>query len=1498
MTNPANTMASNLRSRLQKLSDVLPILQNSDQPVKNAWSSVLRGLDELAAEATAQALVLEMINTISEISHVGSTLDEVLNELVGVIHNRLGLCFVGIFLADTANEYAHLRAGTGDLGRSILSEPVILKIDDKSNVGRAIQQQRAIIITSSNASSFYSPDLSKASAEAVLPLGSQGEVFGVLLLQSINDAAFHLDEHTMVMLKPLAVCVAHTVQTTHSLVAIDQKTEQLAAELVERKTREAKREKFLTEMTTLYNGSQEIGHALSEKQVLDALFQQICTQDPNEVSAYYVKLVDGVPIWAEQTAHWQKNKASAQSSRQRIFADEALRFKLFTTKKVLFIEDVATDERLSEADRAGFAAKGTCSLAILPMSTFGQEIGVLVVYFSRPFIFSKGIKRFWQAMVDQASVLLANRQLIQEVANRAVQLETAAEIARTASSILDVNALLNSAVRLIRDRFDLYYVGVFLLDPAKEWAELRAGTGHAGRTQLAEKHRLRVGGTSMIGWCLANLKARVALDVGKDAVHFQNPHLPDTRSEMAVPLIHRNEAIGALTVQSTEQAAFSRQDTIFFKTMADQMANAIVNADLFEKAQSEIKHRRRIGQEILQRNRELAAINRVTTAVTSTLELQSVLQAITREMAETIQAHTCGVAQLNEDRTELTIVAEYLAQPNAPSAKNTVIPVIGNPSSSQVIETGMSLIVPEPQTNSLTLPIHDLMRERQTQCLMIVPLRVRGEVIGTIGLDIIQDNREFTAAEVELVETIAGQVASAVENARLFEQMQTALVERKRSEEALRKSEEKYRLLLASSPDPIVMYDDSGRATYVNESFVQTFGWTADELLGQRLDFVPKENWPENQQALERVFRDETVFFESKRLTKAGRVLNVLVSGAAHKDKEGKPAGTIAILRDITERKQAETALQEALARTQALYRVGNALARAGNDEQTTFEVILGEYLQLLKLKRGGLMFFDEGSGHHQIGALFMEGRAVKPSLILPVEKDYVSQHLINNPTPLVIEDVQKHPATKDNRDFLEGVQSMLLIPVILREKVVGVIGADSLDPDRTFIQSDIEIGQVIADQLAIWLENRQLLKEAQKRSSLLQTAAEVSRAASSILDVDQLINKSVNLIRDKFDFYYVGLFLVDQAREWAVLRAGTGEAGRIQLKKKHRLKVGGESMIGWCIQQHQARITPDVGADAVHFQNPDLPDTRSEMALPLISRDEIIGALTVQSTLQNAFTNEDITLLQTMADQTANAIKNAHLFEEITQAQEEAEERLQETIALQQLSQALSGTLHVNEILDIFFRACTKVIGFEYVLLSLVDNAQQRVKAIGGVGISENNIRQAICPLNSTDIMADIIKTGRTEIISGWDDRFNRKTFRAEGRANWVRLFTPITLRQDNIGLVEAGIKRLGKKGGLETVAMAESQVRLLRAFIDQTALALENARLYEASQRATRREALIKEITTKVRASTDVDTILQTAVKELGEAISGKKAYIHLFPPTNGDKYTSGLEENSSNE
>lgn len=173
-----------------------------------------------------------------------------------------------------------------------------------------------------------------------------------------------------------------------------------------------------------------------------------------------------------------------------------------------------------------------------------------------------------------------------------VQMEVAAGVASATTSILDLDTLLHTAVELIRERFDLYYVGLFLTDEHNRWAILRAGTGKAGQEMLAQGYVLDVDGDSMIGLCIARDEAGVALDVGREPARFENPLLPDTHSEVAIPLRSHGRVIGALNVHSQHVGAFTDLDVTVFRILADQLANGIANARLFaELRRSEEKYR-------------------------------------------------------------------------------------------------------------------------------------------------------------------------------------------------------------------------------------------------------------------------------------------------------------------------------------------------------------------------------------------------------------------------------------------------------------------------------------------------------------------------------------------------------------------------------------------------------------------------------------------------------------------------------------------------------------------------------------------------------------------------------------------------------------------------------------------------------------------------------------------------------------------------------------------
>jgi GAF domain-containing protein len=224
---------------------------------------------------------------------------------------------------------------------------------------------------------------------------------------------------------------------------------------------------------------------------------------------------------------------------------------------------------------------------------------------------------------------------------------------------------------------------------------------------------------------------------------------------------------------------------------------------------------------------------------------------------------------------------------------------------------------------------------------------------------------------------------------------------------------------------------------------------------------------------------------------------------------------------------------------------------------------------------------------------------------------------------------------TAKNADWLSTSATTLLFSITI------ILGLRQLQLE--FVES-----QKLADKTLHDLEGERgsLESRVEARTTQLRAVNEVGRAASAILNPEELIERVVNLITDQFGYYYTALFLVDEKGEQAELLSATGEAGRVLKENKHHLRIGGNSMVGMAISTREARIALDVGAEQLRFENPLLPYTRSEIALPLIIGDRVLGALDVQSTKAGAFGPQEIETLQGMANQVAIAFDNARLYQ------------------------------------------------------------------------------------------------------------------------------------------------------------------------------------------------------------------------------------------------------------
>jgi GAF domain-containing protein/HAMP domain-containing protein len=344
---------------------------------------------------------------------------------------------------------------------------------------------------------------------------------------------------------------------------------------------------------------------------------------------------------------------------------------------------------------------------------------------------------------------------------------------------------------------------------------------------------------------------------------------------------------------------------------------------------------------------------------------------------------------------------------------------------------------------------------------------------------------------------------------------------------------------------------------------------------------------------------------------------------------------------------------------------------------------------------------------------------------------------------------------------------------------------------------------------------------ELERRSSQVQVAAEIARDATQVVasaegaDLDQLLRSAVQLIRDRFGFYHAGIFLMDEAHEYAVLRAATGDAGQAMLERGHKLKAGETGIVGYATGKGQPRITLDVSADPNYYNNPLLPETQSEMALPLRVGERVIGALDVQSRTANAFDEDDVTILQVLADQLAVAIENTRLLQEV-------QTNLKE---LEQLYSQYSDRVW-REI-----RETSNPAGYIY---------------------ERGNVR----PLLTREI--DSLPR------PGNGNGFEKTTMTSKQPYS-----IPLRVRDTVIGSLDVWP---GEKG------FSAGEIELVEAASSRISQAMESARLYQETQRQARQEQLLGEVTTRIRETLNIDTVLQTAVVEMQRRLNLAQVEIRI--------------------
>ncbi len=343
-------------------------------------------------------------------------------------------------------------------------------------------------------------------------------------------------------------------------------------------------------------------------------------------------------------------------------------------------------------------------------------------------------------------------------------------------------------------------------------------------------------------------------------------------------------------------------------------------------------------------------------------------------------------------------------------------------------------------------------------------------------------------------------------------------------------------------------------------------------------------------------------------------------------------------------------------------------------------------------------------------------------------------------------------------------------------------------------------------------LELAQANEQVKRRIIQMETISRVAKSIASVQNLQELLPFITQVISDQFGFYHAGVFLVDNDNEYAVLSAANSEGGQKMLARNHKLKIGPTSIVGYTISNGSARVVLDTESDAVFSTNPDLPNTKSEMALPLRIGENIIGALDVQSTEPGAFTEQDTEALSTLADQVSIAIQNSRLFESTQRSLAEVS-----TLYRQTIRQTWDKTIREQE-----------VSGYKFNLTGSLPLKQE---------LKTEGIKQA---LEKDEL---VVLQGNKE----------------------PELATPIKLRGQTIGILNIVAS--------EGHTWKQKEINILRAIAERVSVAAENARLFEETSRRAERERAVATITSKIRNTNDPEEMLAIAMNEIKNALNARE-------------------------
>jgi GAF domain-containing protein/HAMP domain-containing protein len=779
----------------------------------------------------------------------------------------------------------------------------------------------------------------------------------------------------------------------------------------------------------------------------------------------------------------------------------------------------------------------------------------------------------------------------------------------------------------------------------------------------------------------------------------------------------------------------------------------------------------------------------------------------------------------------------------------------------------------------------------ETRSEASVPISLGSLVLGVLDVQSVQP-AAFGKDTLILLQTLASQVATAVQTVELVERSQVNVQEIDRLYHASQRivsaaSEEEILnaggVVLKEAPYPVIFFRAENGLLKILASGDRTKGLAS--INGLRSEFqanieetsaylargVALES--EITEAIPTPFRSILRALEMNSaallpVRKHDALAGVVMFGARDRSLSKVSIQPYANFADLMstalEKVEAVRLMEKRLREVESLASINELIASAP-ELDAFFRALLEKVQQIIGDYSLTVALYDEKSNTISIPFNY-ENKEISSIESFPLGEGLTSLLIRTRQPLMLVENTEREAAALGAKVVGRPARSWMGAPMLVQNNPIGALILQDLEKEHAFDEDDLKFFITVAGQVAGVIHNARLLDESKRKALQLETAAEIARDISGSLDLDELLVKAVALIRERFDFYHAAVFLRDLPGEFAVIREATGNAGAQMKRAGYKIGIGSKSIVGFVSGRGEALVVNDTARDATYYANPLLPDTRAEAAFPLKVGERILGVLDVQSTQPFVFYEDNLRSLQILADQLAVAVANTELFAE-------TQEHLSQHRLLHHITTTAASGSTIEEALESAVNGLQVTLGGDRVAILLADREKKTLEIKAAVGYAGE--------------IAEI-KVEFGHGITGWVAAHRRplriRDVREDPRYIEIsantrsELAVPLIYRNELLGVLNVESEQVD--------AYSDNDEEMLGTLGGSLAAIIANARLLEQIRLQAERERLIYEVTSRIRRSTDIQSILVSTASEITRITGARYARIDLQPGNNKEE------------